>query len=232
MKKVGIIFTGAIRECLPFIRRNILDFKECFSGYDVEIIFSTWNPKKGSYVHHGLPYVFDYDINELNDQIEGIVDHLIIKDQKNIDDYLKTLDKNPAIQFYQIIDVAKYLLENNIKYDYIVRGRHDNHFIMKDVQKYFDGKLYVPPCYHLRHSFTNPNETSTHLLITTYENFIKYANYDEEILKNFCATSLSNEHLDAALIKDIGELGFIDDNDILKFKNRYWPDRPGHAEYK
>ena len=72
-------FTGAIRESLKDIRRNIKDIKDCFSNHNVDVIFITWKSNDQNL----------YNEEELNQQIDGIVDFFILQDMKDISYYPK-----------------------------------------------------------------------------------------------------------------------------------------------
>lgn len=212
MKNICLIFTGAIRESLKDIRRNIKDIKDCFSDHNIDVIFITWKSNDK----------ISYDENELKKQIDGIVDFFIVQDMRNISDYPRTGDNNSTIQFFPIIDAAKFLRENNLVYDNVVRLRHDNHFVMNNINSYLEKSFYVPPCYHLPHWLYNKNITSSHMFITTYENFLKYEEYQSYIYENSSKFTCT-ENLDAKLMSNISDIEFIDDKDIVKFKNRNFP---------
>lgn len=211
MKKVCLTFSGVIRESIFDIRRNIEELKKCFDSHDVEVLFFTWSPNKN----------FNYDIKILEKQIDGIVDHLIIQPMKNIDEYPRTNDNNSAVQFYPIVYISNYLLKNNLKYDNVVRCRHDNYFIMNNVDDYLkDDNFYIPPCYHLPHCLYSKDIVSSHFFITSYNNFLKYSEYDDIQLKKISTECINTEQMDSRLMKKISNIEFINDSHILKFKNR------------
>jgi len=223
--KLGLIFVGAIRECLDDIKTNIQALKDCFPTHDVEVIFLTWYPKKGTYSNHkvneGANYLYDYDINLLNEQIKDVVDIPIFLEQKDMSQYHQCRDDGFPFFAYNLIYIAKYLKENNKKYDYIIRSRHDNFVRIKDAEKFFNENANVSPCFHIGDKQFNRTETSSHFFITSYNNFLKLKDLSDDQIKHFCENSVNNEQFDAHMLNHIaGNIEFIEPSDFLNFRNR------------
>lgn len=218
--KLAIVFTGAVRECIKSIRRNIVEFTDCFNAYNPEIIFSSWLPTKEVFMYYGINYANDYDLDILREQTKGIVHTEILLKQDLTTYYRNNGHKGPITLLHRLREVAKYLKKENKTYDYIVLSRHDNQVKMQNVEKYFQNEIFIAPLYwnaNLKYSTT---DISDHLFIMPYSTFIKILDIPEETIIDMCQRSFDDEQFAANLIKYIGDIRFIEDNDILTFINR------------
>jgi len=226
--KCCIIYIGAIRECANSIKENILYLKESFNSVDVDIIFSTWNPVKTSYFIQSVNYVYDYDINNILNQIDGITNLNLFFNQKLINEYYSCSDGFPPLFLYNLIEIAKHLKKENKQYDYIIRSRHDNKVKIKNSEKYFNKNTYTMPAYQFssKEKKYSLDYTSGHFFITKYENFLKLSDLNDNTIKNWVQNSINAESVDSKMLKYISEdISFIDDLDVLFFQNRNLPER-------
>jgi len=226
--KCCIIYIGAIRECADFIKENILYLKESFNSFDVDIIFSTWNPTKNSFYINTVNYAYDYDIDKILNQIDGITDLNLFFDQDSINTYYFCRDGWPPFFLYHLIEISKKLKDGGKKYDYIIRSRHDNKIKIKNAYKYFNNKTYTTLAYQFSSDDKRYNLdcTSGHFFITKYENFLKLSDLTNDVIKFWIENSGNAENVDAKMLKYLSEdLGFIDNSDVLFFQNRNFPER-------
>lgn len=227
--KIGIIFIGAIRDALPIIKQSILTLKNSLNKdkYDIDIIFSTWNPKQGEYIYPkqwwGKNYVYDYNINLLYEQIKNIVDVEIFLDQPDIEWYPQCKNGSPPIFVYHLLEIAKYIKDKNLKYDYIIKTRHDDIIKINNIEKYLNNNINIPPLYWYQQEFKTiyPSDAKNdHFFITSFDSFIKFLELKDEIIRKECIRAWDNEHLNQILLEKISTISLIDDSDILEYF--YW----------
>lgn len=218
--KLAIAFTGAVRECIGSIRRNIVELTECFSAYDPEIIFSSWLPTKDVFIYYGINYANDYDLNVLRSQTEGIIDMEILSEQNLHTYYRNSGHKGPVTFLHRIREVAKYLNKEKKVYDYIVLSRHDNQVKIKNVEKYFNNQINIAPLFWNANHRCSTTDVNDHFLIMPYNIFMNILNISEETIMQMCQQSYDDEQFAAHLIKYLGKINFIQDEDILTFINR------------
>lgn len=226
MKKVCIVMIGAIRnenDILENIRITKSNFKDC----EVSVLFSTWNPKREEYNFCGVNYVYDYNKEELEDSLRGLVDFSLFLNQKSLDEYNKCNDsvfKSPfrfiPIFIYQLIEVSKYIKENNLKFDYIVKTRNDTAIELNNAEKYLNNKINVPPIYWVPGTKYFEDSINDHFFVTDFENFQKFAEISDDKLTQYCNDSRSGENINFNILKDFGEISYIDETDIKLYINR------------
>ena len=53
---------------------KIIKLKECCVGYNITTILATWEPSIGSYQFSNINYLYNYNKQELIEQLKDIVD--------------------------------------------------------------------------------------------------------------------------------------------------------------
>jgi hypothetical protein len=159
MAKIIILSVGAIRykseghtsqtSFLDNVIFNLQELKQCFSNHDVTTIISTWAPKIENSIclESGRINSFDYDLVDFDNQIKDKIDKYFVFNQQDNTKY--ALAKNNALPFthYNLLEAVKKIVNDGIEFDFIIKTRHDNLFILNNVDKYLDGGTYIPPLY-------------------------------------------------------------------------------------
>lgn len=220
MKKICIIVIGAIRN-ENNISENIKITKECFKDYEVSVLFSTWYPKKEEYIFWGVNYIYDYSKEELEEQLKGLVDINLYLNQKPLNEYTRCNDSvfHGSLAFiplfiYQLIEISKYIKENNLSFDYIVKTRNDTAIEIKNIEKYLNDKFNVPPIYWIPGTKYIEDSINDHFFISTFDNFQKFSEISEEKMNYYCSISKSGENINRNIFKDFGEISYIEEDDI------------------
>lgn len=152
MKKIALCISGYLRtfeKCYPSIKKNILD------GNDVDIFIHTYNKKGNS---SGWRHAIDLTEKINIDFLENIpnVKAIEIENWDNIRyKFERFRNQQPSITninviatiFYKIYKCnelrKKYEIENNIKYDLVIRMRGDQVFEKKIVFDFPEDKILI-----------------------------------------------------------------------------------------
>lgn len=213
---VALIFIGAVRECSDFINENIKSLKESFGeSCKITVVFSTWVPSQEKYFTSGVLYTYDYDYFKILKQIENITDVNIFLKQQPLEDYVSLKNGCKPIFIYQLIEIAKYFKEHELKFDFVFKTRHDINLKIIHPEKYFNNFFNISPIHfnNLTPS-TLPINSNDHFFICSYENFMKF---NELNFKEIAEQAGDNEHFNYLVLKLLVEISYLDFSDIEKY---------------
>jgi len=219
--KIGLIFIGAIRENIELIPQNIQILKQCFADHNVSVILSTWAPEKKTFIFDNKNYVYDYDFNEFTKYTKDIVDYSVILKQRNLNDYVNLKNGCKPIFLYHLNEIANYLNDNDIKFDYIVKTRHDMLFELHNTNNYLNECYNILP-YHYNngvptHYTENAYNSNDHFFITSYNNFMKFSMLTDEKIIKLAQESWDNEHINYLTLKNMSDINYIEWIDVKKY---------------
>lgn len=225
MAKIGLLFVGAVRDCITDIKRNIqaLQSCSCFDGHEIHTVFSAWLPEKEPQYICGGNYVSDYDMDELHKQLDGVVDTTIFYKQRRLDNYSKMRDGRPPITQYHLMELAKSLKKDQLKFDYVVKTRHDNFLRIKNIDRYLNNSFSVPPLYWCAGKANVPHMINDHCFISSFDTFMKYADLEESMVESIIIDSSNGEEVNARTFALMSYLNFIDASDIITYHNKNHP---------
>ncbi len=116
------------------------------------------------------------------------------------------------LYIYQLQYIKKFIIENNLNFDYVVKTRNDVQFSIKDSNKILNNSIYTFPIYwqlHKKYSYLND-----HVFIISFDNFKKLNMSDENII-NITKISWDCEEFNFNIIKPNT---LIPDNLIVFYK--------------
>lgn len=225
-KKIALIFIGAIRECKDFINENIETLKQCIGdNYDVTVFLSTWHPLEGTHITNwGVEYIFDYDLKELMSQTKNNVDEYLLFKQKDIQYYDQLKNGCRPLFMYQLNQISNHFKENHLRFDYIIKSRHDIKLEIKNIEKYFNNSINISPIHYNdgvpTHYTKNPRNSNDHFFICPYNVFLNFSFFDDKTLKEITSEASDNEHINYICLNMISTVGYLDWEDISHYTVR------------
>lgn len=193
-------------ECFPSIKNKLLDKYDCdvfISTYDTTIniqnkVINLYNPKKIIFNNENdvknivnnnkilctkfLQIAVDKDEHIYNDKKYTINECFDYKNINSNDLKEHKIHTEILCQFFGIYDVSKmceeYILENNIKYDYILRVRLDNTIIGEIIFDNFEENTITVNCIQ---KYSHSIKLQDHFFMATPNTYFKISNLYNEL---------------------------------------------------
>lgn len=226
--KILILSLGAVREKQNHYVKNLQKLKNSLeiNNNKVDILFSTWEPiSNPKYFFIESIYEHNFSREDLKIELEKSHIKYFFLSQPNGKNITKLKNNAPSFSFYHLIQSLKYIHELGMKYDFIVKTRHDLNIEIHEIERHlkkklfkFNIKIFIP---EKNYWSDFKNAINDHFFIADYDLIIskslKYIT-NPIIYQKIIKKSWDMEDLFKRYYKSLAKIDFIKDHNIKAYE--------------